>query len=86
MTTRPKLVLPSIVLGTGIAAALEVASAIAHSKGMEPVSRTLSWLNTLLQDGPPLNLFVYFASLPLAAALYSVASFLVLSRFWNGTR
>ncbi len=77
-----RLILPSVVIGIGISALLQVLALIAYKAGHPLVTQLLDWPNTVIQaavsDGSSVNLLAYFASLPLGVAVYGIGAYVFL--------
>ena len=84
MTITSRLILPSVVIGVGISAVLQVLALVAQQAGLPLVTTLLDWPNTLIQaavsDGSAVNLPGYFASLPLGVVVYATAAYVFLSK------
>ncbi len=79
-----RLVLPSLVIGIGISAVLQVVALVAYKQGFPLATKFLDWPNTIIQaavsDGSAVNLPAYFASLPLGVAAYAMCAYVFLSK------
>lgn len=77
-----RLVLPSVVIGVGISAVLQVLALIAQERDLSLLTRILDWPNTVIQaavsDGSSVNLLGYFASLPVGLAVYAMCAYVFL--------
>lgn len=96
MKPKPRLLLPSITAGIGMAAILQVLALLAAQRGLTTLSRFLDWPGTLMQsalpctpiptavgagcEATPLHLVASLASLPVSAVIYSWLVYLVLKK------
>jgi hypothetical protein len=95
MKPRPRRILLATAIGVLITACAAVTAHFAATAGASFLASVLRWPNTLLQaivplhnigtleqpfyEATPLNLLAFMASFPLAAVLYSVVSYAILS-------